>query len=71
MPPYYTYEDKVYVGEELTTEVSQLVRNRIEVKAPKQINGFNRFVDKAKKEIQNGTPNAKAAKDALSKPAES
>lgn len=71
MPPYYTYEDKVYVGEELTTEVSQLVRNRIEVKAPKQINGFNRFVDKAKKEIQTGTPNAKAAKDALSKPADS
>lgn len=71
MPPYYTYEDKVYVGEELTTEVSQLVRNRIEVKAPKQINGFNRFVDKAKKEIQTGTPNAQAAKDALSKPADS
>jgi hypothetical protein len=71
MPPYYTYEDKVYAGEELTTEVSQLVRNRIEVKAPKQINGFNRFVDKAKKEIQTGTPNEQAAVEALSKPADS
>jgi hypothetical protein len=36
----------------LSDETKQLVRNRIEIKAPKQINGYNRFVDKAQKVLR-------------------
>ena len=66
-----TYETKKYMGDELTDEISQLVKNRIELKAPKQINGWSRFTDKATKAIKNApmTPNVESALDELSKPA--
>lgn len=64
-PKYIT---KQYAGDELTQEISQLVKNRIEIKAPKQINGWSRFTDKATKAIKSA-PNESGAKDDLSKPA--
>lgn len=66
-----TYETKKYSGEELTEEVSQLVKNRIELKAPKQINGWSRFTDKATKAIKDApvTPDVDSALDELSQPA--
>ncbi len=67
----YSYETKKYMGDELTDEISQLVKNRIEVKAPKQINGWSRFTDKATKAIKNApmTPNVESALNELSTPA--
>tara|TARA_R110000796_G_scaffold1983_4_gene7975 strand:+ start:844 stop:2175 length:1332 start_codon:yes stop_codon:yes gene_type:complete len=47
-----TYNEVSYSGDTLTDETKQLVRNRIEIKAPKQINGYNRFVDKAQKVLR-------------------
>jgi len=66
-----TYETKKYMGDELTDEISQLVKNRIELKAPKQINGWSRFTDKATKAIKNApmTPDVESALDELSTPA--
>jgi len=48
-----TYETKQYAGSELTDEIISLVQNRIEIKAPKQINGWKRFTDKAKNALEN------------------
>jgi len=64
----YTYETKQYEGDTLTEEVQELVKNRIEIKAPKQINGWSRFTDKAKKAIKSA-PNESQAIDILSQPA--
>jgi len=66
-----TYETKKYSGKELTEEVSQLVKNRIELKAPKQINGWSRFTDKATKAIKDApvTPDVDSALEELSQPA--
>lgn len=61
------YIAKEYVGDELTEEVKQLVKNRIEIKAPKQINGWERFTDKAKKVIKSA-PDEAGALDAFSTP---
>ena len=47
-----TYNEVSYSGDTLSDETKQLVRNRIEIKAPKQINGYNRFVDKAQKVLR-------------------
>lgn len=65
----YTYETKQYEGDTLTEEVQELVKNRIEIKAPKQINGWSRFTDKAKKAIKSA-PNQSQAIDILSQPAD-
>ena len=67
----YTYETKKYFGDNLTEEVKELVKNRIEIKAPKQINGWERFTNKASKAISEAprTPNVDAALEELSKPA--
>ena len=67
----YTYETKKYFGDTLTEEVQELVKNRIEIKAPKQINGWERFTNKASKAISEAprTPNVDAALEELSKPA--
>lgn len=64
----YTYETKQYEGDTLTEEVQELVKNRIEIKAPKQINGWSRFTDKAKKAIKSA-PDETRAINTLSKPA--
>ena len=64
----YTYETKQYTGDTLTEEVRELVKNRIEIKAPKQINGWSRFTDKATKAIKSA-PNETAVIDILSQPA--
>jgi hypothetical protein len=67
----YTYETKKYFGDELTEDVKELVKNRIEIKAPKQINGWERFTNKAVKAINDAptAPNKNAALQELSKPA--
>jgi len=67
----YTYETKKYFGGELTEDVKELVKNRIEIKAPKQINGWERFTNKAVKAINDApkAPNQDAALQELSKPA--
>lgn len=64
------YITKQYAGDELTEEISQLVKNRIEIKAPKQINGWSRFTNKAKEAISSA-PNETAVIDILSQPAAS
>lgn len=64
------YITKQYAGDELTEEISQLVKNRIEIKAPKQINGWSRFTNKAKQAISSA-PNEAAVIDILSQPAAS
>jgi len=66
----YTYETKKYFGGELTEDVKELVKNRIEIKAPKQINGWERFTNKAVKAINDApkTPNVDAALQELSRP---
>lgn len=63
----YTYETKQYTGDTLTEEVQELVKNRIEIKAPKQINGWSRFTDKATKAIKSA-PDEAGAMDAFSTP---
>jgi hypothetical protein len=62
------YITKEYANNELTEEIAQLVKNRIEIKAPKQIKGWSRFTDKAKKAIKSA-PNESQAIDILSQPA--
>lgn len=66
----YSYETKQYIGDTLTEEVQELVKNRIEIKAPKQINGWSRFTNKATKAIKSA-PNETEAINILSQPAES
>lgn len=67
----YTYETKQYSNETLTEDISSLVKNRIEIKAPKQINGWSRFTDKATKAIKDApvTPDVDSALNELSQPA--
>lgn len=65
-----TLQTKQYIGDTLTEEVQELVKNRIEIKAPKQINGWSRFTNKATKAIKSA-PNETEAINILSQPAES
>lgn len=57
--------------EPLTQDVQQLVKNRIEIKAPKQIRGWERFSGKVKDAMSSDNqPNVQGAADAFSQPAE-
>lgn len=59
--------DVTYTGSNLTQEIRQLVKNRIETKAP---NGFDRLKNKAIRQFGSG-PNEEGAIDAFNQPAES
>lgn len=82
-PGAATYETKKYVipkpnellpvgSEALTPEVQQLIKNRIEIKAPKQIRGWERFTSKVEDVIKNAPPepNVDEVIDIFSNPAQ-
>lgn len=80
-PSAATYETKQYVvskpnevlpagAEALTPEVQQLIKNRIEIKAPKQIRGWERFTSKVEDVIKNAPvePNVEEVMNIFSNP---